>query len=106
MNSVYVFLIRVQESPISYYLSIRSVVLDSIKIVSLSLIPNRTVRSLFTSLSHRSQSRVLLLVNALKVIYDRITNVHRHVGTSRYHVINGHRRVNTFCHRVNITTLL
>ena len=109
MNAVYVFLIRVQESPICYYLSIRSVVLDSIKIVSLSLIPNRTVRSLFSSLSDRSQSRVLLLVNAfkviIKVIYDRITNVHRHVGTSRYHVINGHWRVNTFCHRVNITTL-
>ena len=94
MNSVYVFLIRVQESPISYYLSIRSVVLDSIKKVSFSLIPNRTVRSLFSSLSDRSQSRVLLLVNAfkviIKVIYDCITNVHRHVGTSRYHVINGH----------------
>ena len=94
MNAVYVFLIRVQESPICYYLSIRSVVLDSIKIVSLSLIPNRTVRSLFSSLSDRSQSRVFLLVNAfkviIKVIYDRITNVPRHVGTSRYHVINGH----------------
>ena len=69
---------------------IRSVVLDSIKIVSLSLIPNRTVQSLFLSPSNRSQSRVLLLVNAFKVIYDRITNGHIHVGTSRYHVINGH----------------
>ena len=69
---------------------IRSVVLDSIKIVSLSLIPNRTVQSLFTSPSHRSQSRVFLVVNVIKVIYDRITNVPRHVGTSRYHVINGH----------------
>ena len=69
---------------------IRSVVLDSIKIVSLSPISNRTVQSLFFSPSNRSQSRVSLVVNVLEVIYDRITNVHRHVGTSRYHVINGH----------------